>query len=127
MTSKHTPGPWVIKGYRIYGPIDPRSKHTNGRMLIGGCVDNVNDWCCTPSETRDDRDKFAAETTANLALIARAPALAAENEHLLAENERLRAALEQIHAGELMRGRETWTLADVIQEHYRIARAALAL
>ncbi|OGT55551.1 MAG: hypothetical protein A3E01_00275 [Gammaproteobacteria bacterium RIFCSPHIGHO2_12_FULL_63_22] len=44
---------------------------------------------------------------------------------LLAENERLRAALKQIHAGDTMRGRELWTQAEVIQEHYRIASVAL--
>ena len=53
-----------------------------------------------------------AETRANTALIAAAPDLL--------------AALLAISAGNTMQGRETWTHADVLQEHYRIARVALA-
>jgi hypothetical protein len=52
-------------------------------------------------------------STANARLIASAPALL--------------AALERIAAGDTMADRETWSLADVIQEHYKIARAALQL
>jgi hypothetical protein len=39
----------------------------------------------------------------------------------------LMAALEKILEGDTTGWRETWSLADVIQEHYRIARAALQL
>ena len=39
--------------------------------------------------------------------------------------DRLATALQQIHASETMAGRESWTLADVSQEHYRICRKAL--
>lgn len=35
-------------------------------------------------------------------------------------------ALQQISDGDTMQGRETWTHADVIQEHYKIARQAFA-
>jgi hypothetical protein len=52
-------------------------------------------------------------STANARLIASAPALL--------------AALEKILEGDATGWRETWSLADVIQEHYRIARAALQL
>lgn len=36
--SARTPGPWVLQGFRIYGP--PDEKHGNGRALIGGVVDD---------------------------------------------------------------------------------------
>jgi hypothetical protein len=41
-------------------------------------------------------------------------------------NDDLLAALKAISAGNTMQGRETWTHADVLQEHYRIARNAIA-
>ena len=71
--TQHTPGPWRVEGYRIVGPIDSRSKHRNGRMLVGGVVDDMNDWRAAPAETRDEHSAFAAETTANARLIAAAP------------------------------------------------------
>jgi hypothetical protein len=52
-------------------------------------------------------------STANARLIASAPALL--------------AALEKILEGDTAGWRETWSFADVIQEHYKIARAALQL
>ena len=50
-----------------------------------------------------------------------------EESALITERDAMRAALETILDGDTMKGRETWTLTDVIQEHYRIARAALVL
>ena len=52
---------------------------------------------------------------------------ALETEKMLraADVRELRAALETILEGAAPKDRETWTLADVIQDHYRIARAAL--
>lgn len=49
-------------------------------------------------------------------------------EAMRAENARLREALEKISNGNTMasRGLRTWTLGEVLQEHYKIARAALA-
>jgi hypothetical protein len=38
---------------------------------------------------------------------------------------RLETALKAISAGKTMAGRAEWTLADVIQEHYKIAAKAL--
>lgn len=46
---------------------------------------------------------------------------------LMASAPALMAALEKILEGDTTGWRETWSLADVIQEHYRIARAALQL
>lgn len=66
---KPTQGPWTIQGYRLYGPPDNRSKYPGGLTLIGGLVDDLNDWRGSPSETRDERDEFAKETTANANLI----------------------------------------------------------
>ncbi len=85
--SAHTPGPWEARGYFIYGPPDSRSQHANGRLLVGGVVDEMTDWRNAPSDTRDERSAFAAETSANAALIAAAP-------ELLAALERLTAACE---------------------------------
>lgn len=50
----------------------------------------------------------------------------AEIARLRARNAELRAALETIHAGDTMAGRDSWAHADVLQEHYKICRAALA-
>jgi hypothetical protein len=75
METKHTPGPWTVNGYRIEGPIDSRSKHKNGRMLIGGVVDELQDWRGTPCETIEERSAFRGETHANARLIASAPEL----------------------------------------------------
>ena len=75
MASNATPGPWILQGYQIWGPEDPRSKHRNRRALIGGVVDDVNDWRGAPSETREERTAFAAETTANGELMRSAPEL----------------------------------------------------
>lgn len=45
---------------------------------------------------------------------------------LASDYERLEAALRAIETGDTMAGRSDWTLADVIQEHYKIARNAMA-
>ena len=50
-----------------------------------------------------------------------------DHKDLIASAPALMAALERIAAGDTMTGRETWSLADVIQEHYRIAREALQM
>jgi len=71
--SGHTPGPWIAIGYRIWGPLDPGSKHANGRMMIGGVVDDLHDWRGELGATRDERALFAAETAANARLMAAAP------------------------------------------------------
>lgn len=81
--SAHTPGPWIAEGYRIWGPPDSRSKHRSGRGLVGGVVDDHHDWRDDhdwrdePSQTRDERSAFRAETAANARLIAAAPEMAA--------------------------------------------------
>lgn len=74
---KHTPGPWDIRGYQVWGPVDPRSKHAGGRVLIGGVVDDLNDWRASPSESIDDRSAFRAETEANIRLFGAAPKMLA--------------------------------------------------
>ena len=48
------------------------------------------------------------------------------NNEQVARIHKLEAALRAIEAGDTMAGRSDWTLADVIQEHYKIARNALA-
>ena len=73
-SAKHTDGPWIVHGYNVYGPVDPRSKHFNGRVLIGGVVDDVKEWRAE-KPTAEDRASFEAETKANLALLGAAPAL----------------------------------------------------
>lgn len=73
--SRHTPGPWVKQWYRIYGPPDPRSKHGNGRALIGGVGDDAIDWRAAQLEV-DGRGAFHAESMANLSLMAASPELA---------------------------------------------------
>lgn len=70
-----TPGPWIADGYNVLGPVDPRSKHRHGRAIIGGVVDDLNDWRCADQTRLDDRSAFKAETTANLNLLAAAPDL----------------------------------------------------
>lgn len=80
----YTPGPWTTDGLQIWGPLDARSKHRNGRTLIGGVVDDLNDWRAWPSQSPDDRASFDAERKANAELIASAPSLAAENARLKA-------------------------------------------
>lgn len=72
--SAHTPGPWVLQGFRIYGPLDSRSKHGNGRALIGGVVDDGIDWRATQLEV-DGRGAFYAESMANARLMVTAPDL----------------------------------------------------
>ncbi len=94
----HTPGPWRMSG----------SETAVYRALPNGGSD-LNEPICWSTDT----GKPSAEVSANCRLIASAPALL--------------AALERIAAGDTMAGREMWSLADVIQEHYRIARAALQL
>jgi hypothetical protein len=75
--ARHTPGPWIVDGYRIHGPLDGRSKHRNGRVLVGGVVDDLNEWRSLPADTIDDRSAFKVETEANAHLIASAPDLLA--------------------------------------------------
>lgn len=75
--SKHTPGPWITNGLHIFGPCDGRSKHPNGRVLIGGVVDDANDWRGVPFDSQAERAEFQAERLANAALIAAAPDLIA--------------------------------------------------
>ena len=72
--SRRTPGPWVLQGFRIYGPPDVRSKHGNGRSLIGGVVDDGIDWRCTQLEV-DGRGAFYEEAMANARLMVAAPDL----------------------------------------------------
>lgn len=105
MNTKHTRGPWVVQGLNIYGPINPRSKRRNGRELIGGVVDDINDWRTSPDYVRDDSAEFASEREANARLIAAAPdlldaceaALIAIERHIspteFAPREMLRAAI----------------------------------
>jgi len=69
-----TPGPWILQGFRIYGPPDPRSKHGNGRSLIGGVVDDGIDWRCTQLE-EGGRGAFYEEAMANARLMVAAPDL----------------------------------------------------
>lgn len=71
--SAHTPGPWVTNGLNIFGPADSRSKHENGRMLIGGVVDDMNDWRSRPCGDAIESAEFRAERLANATLIAAAP------------------------------------------------------
>jgi hypothetical protein len=76
---KHTPGPWVSDGFNVWGPEDSRSEHPNGRTLIGGVVDDANDWRGKPLDN-EPRGAFAEETKANARLIAAAPELRARVE-----------------------------------------------
>lgn len=73
--SAHTPGPWETNGFNIFGPQDPQSKHENGRTLVGGVVDDANDWRCRPVGEPIERARFRAERIANANLIAAAPDL----------------------------------------------------
>jgi hypothetical protein len=71
---KFTPWPWVLQGFRIYGPVGARSKHGNGRSLIGGVVGDWVDWrCSTQLKRPDDRGQFYLETMANAHLMVAAP------------------------------------------------------
>lgn len=69
-----TPGPWVLQGFRIYGPLDSRSKHGNGRALLGGVVDDGIDWRSTQLDV-DGRGAFYEESMANARLMVAAPDL----------------------------------------------------
>lgn len=75
VTGSHTPGPWVTNGFNIFGPSDPKSKHENGRTLVGGVVDDMNDWRARPVDEPINRAEFRAERIANAHLIAAAPEL----------------------------------------------------
>ncbi len=75
--SAHTPGPWVTNGFNIFGPVDPKSKHENGRTLVGGVVDDMNDWRSRPVDEPINRADFREERIANAHLIAAAPELLA--------------------------------------------------
>jgi hypothetical protein len=83
--AKPTPGPWVTNGLNIYGPPDKNSGHENGRMLIGGVVDDANDWRCRPIGDAIERAEFREERLANARLIAAAPDLLAALDSLLAD------------------------------------------
>lgn len=72
---KHTPGPWLSRGLHIVGPADARSQHPDGRILIGGVVDDANDWRGHPINSAIERAEFAEEREANARLIATAPEL----------------------------------------------------
>lgn len=111
--NKHTPGPWVLDGYRIYGPPDARSKHRNGRALIGGVVDDAIEWRDGPLAV-GERPEFQAESTANARLMAAAPELFAE----------LDSAARTCHA--LNKGYCSGSFEDCRQPRCRDYRTALA-
>lgn len=67
--TKHTPEPWIHDGRDIYGPPDARSKHRNGRALIGGVVDEHVDWRGWPTTTDEERRQLHDEAGANITRI----------------------------------------------------------
>jgi len=69
-TAKRTAGRLHVQGCHLYGEPDQRSKHANGRALIGGVVDEHRDWRNTPSESTEEREAFSAESNANAAHLA---------------------------------------------------------
>ena len=130
--AQHTPGPWATDcDVETYDGADlPYVVYINSGSEKGGEI------CTMLHEPNEGRGRDWEEGKANARLIASAPALLAERdgyrqaletEKMLRASDvrELRAALETILEGAAPQGRETWTLADVIQEHYRIARAAL--
>lgn len=70
-----TDGPWHLRHHDIYGPTHPRSRHRDGRILIGGVVDRTAAWRGAPIDASDDFRTFEIETMANAGLITACPAL----------------------------------------------------
>ena len=70
-----TDGPFLLRDHNIYGPTDPRSRHHNGRVLIGGVVDEPSAWRGAPLDASDDWRAFEIETMANAGLMSASPAL----------------------------------------------------
>lgn len=70
--SAYTPGPWMVSGYWIYSAVDARSRHADGRLLIGGVVDDMIDWRIRPHDTPP---ATWGEAHANAQLFAAAPEL----------------------------------------------------
>jgi hypothetical protein len=96
MNTKHTPGPW--KQYRdSQGNVRIQGNVPGGPVAF---IEEMNNTGGTPQDH------------ANARLIAAAPELL--------------DALKRILEGNTMEGREEWGFRDVIQEHYKIARAAIA-
>ena len=81
--TKHTPGPWTTNGFNIFGPPDNRSQHANGLTLVGGVVDDANDWRNRPVGDPINRAEFREEREANARLVAAAPELLAALEGLV--------------------------------------------
>ena len=71
MTSKkqHTAEPWTTNGFNLFGPPDAQSRHSNGLTLVGGVVDDANDWRGRPIGDPIERAEFREERLANAARI----------------------------------------------------------
>ncbi len=107
----HTPLPWnAVK------PIN--AKHSWDWAIEGQNGDIAMKLEYLPPVYHPDGlDGWRQESEDNAALIVRAV-----NAH-----EAMRTALKTILEGNTMAGKAEWSHADVIQEHYKIARTALAL
>lgn len=104
----HTPTPWTIGQYQ-------REIDANGEeVLVTGIYSTAEGVKVAKMEVWTG-EEYREESDANAEFVVRAC-----NAH-----EELVGALHMILDGNTMAGRENWTHADVIQEHYKIARKAL--
>lgn len=66
----HTPGPWVHVSHRIYGPLDPESRHSNGRVLVAQVIRGSRR---ADPDLFGGAERFSFDSEADANLIAAAP------------------------------------------------------
>ena len=68
--NRHTPGPWIVEGMNIYGPVHANSRHTNGRVLVSQVIQGTHR--ADPS-LDGGADRFGFDSNKDAKLIAASP------------------------------------------------------